>query len=135
MKRIISFILSLIVLLALCACSAKELATEKMRDIDFTVVNEEDIPEELMNLIKEKETTPMKLTYADGGALYIVEGYGEQPTSGYSIEVKECFETKNAIYLHTNLIGPTNDEKIVEKATYPYIVIKMEFIDKNVVFQ
>ena len=135
MKRIISFILSLIVLLTLCACSAKELATEKIRDIDFTVVNEEDIPEELMNLIKEKETTPMKLTYADKGALYIVEGYGEQPTSGYSIEVKECFETKNAIYLHTNLIGPTNDEKIVERASYPYIVIKMEFIDKNVVFQ
>ena len=135
MKRIISFILSLIVLLALCACSAKEFATEKIRDIDFTVVNEEDIPEELMDMIKEKETTPMKLTYADGGALYIVEGYGEQSTSGYSIEVEECFETKNAIYLHTNLIGPTNDEKIVEKATYPYIVIKMEFIDKNVVFQ
>lgn len=135
MKKIISIILSLLVLLALCACSAKKLATEKIRDIDFTVVDEEDIPEELMNMIKEKETTPMKLTYADGGVLYIVEGYGEQPTSGYSIEVKECFETKNAIYLHTNLIGPTNEEKIVEKATYPYIVIKMEFIDKNVVFQ
>ena len=54
MKRIISIILSLIVLLALCACSVGELATEKIRDIDFTVVNEEDIPEELMNLIKEK---------------------------------------------------------------------------------
>ena len=106
-----------------------------MRDIDFTVIKEEDIPEELKTMIKEKETTPLKLTYADQGALYIAEGYGEQPTSGYSIEVKECFETKNAIYLHTNLIGPTNEEKIVEKATYPYIVIKMEFIDKNVVFQ
>lgn len=135
MKKIISIILSLLVLFTLCACSAKELATEKIRDIDFTVVKDEDIPEELMNLIEEKETTPMKLTYADNGVLYIVEGYGEQPTSGYSIEVKECFETKNAIYLHTNLIGPTNEEKIVERATYPYIVIKMEFIDKNVVFQ
>ena len=135
MKKIISIILSLLVLFSLCACSAKELATEKIRDIDFTVVNEEDIPEELKTMIKEKETTPLKLTYADQGVLYIAEGYGEQPTSGYSIEVKECFETKNAIYLHTNLIGPTNEEKIVEKATYPYIVIKMEFIDKNVVFQ
>ena len=135
MKKIISIILSLLVLFTLCACSAKELATEKIRDIDFTVVKDEDIPEELMNLIEEKETTPMKLTYADNGVLYIVEGYGEQPTSGYSIEVKECFETKNAIYLHTNLIGPTNEEKIVERETYPYIVIKMEFIDKNVVFQ
>lgn len=135
MKKILSTILSLCILLTLCACSAKELATEKIRDIDITVIKEEDIPEELMTMIKEKETTPFKLTYADQGALYIAEGYGEQPTSGYSIEVKECFETKNAIYLHTNLIGPAKEERIVEKATYPYIVIKMEFIDKNVVFQ
>lgn len=135
MKKILSTILSLCILLTLCACSTKELATEKVRDIDFTVVDVEDIPEELMTMIKEKETTPFKLTYADQGVLYIAEGYGEQPTSGYSIEVKECFETKNAIYLHTNLIGPAKEEQIVERATYPYIVIKMEFIDKNVVFQ
>lgn len=135
MKKILSTILSICILITLCGCSAKELATEKIRDIDFTVVKEEDIPEELMTQIKEKETTPLKLTFADQGALYIAEGYGEQPTSGYSIEVKECFETKNAIYLHTNLLGPAKEERIVEKATYPYIVIKMEFVDKNVVFQ
>lgn len=135
MKKILSTILSICILITLCGCSAKELATEKIRDIDFTVVKEEDIPEELMSQIKGKETTPLKLTFADQGALYIAEGYGEQPTSGYSIEVKECFETKNAIYLHTNLLGPAKEERIVEKATYPYIVIKMEFIDKNVVFQ
>ena len=51
------------------------------------------------------------------------------------LEVKECFETENAIYVHTNLIGPSKEEKIVEIETDPYIVIKMEFIDKNVVFQ
>ena len=135
MKRIFSTIIVISILFVVCGCSAKELATEKIRDIDFTVVKEEDIPEELMTKIKEKETTRLKLTYADRGALYIVEGYGEQPTSGYSIEVKECFETKNAIYIHTNLLGPSKEERIVEKATYPYIVIKMEFIDKNVVFQ
>ena len=135
MKKIFSTIIVISILFAVCGCSAKELATEKIRDIDFTVVKEEDIPEELMTKIKEKETTRLKLTYADQGALYIAEGYGEQPTSGYSIEVKECFETKNAIYLHTNLIGPSKEERIVEKATYPYIVIKMEFVDKNVVFQ
>lgn len=88
-----------------------------------------------MTMIKEKEKEPFKLTYADKGELYIAEGYGEQSTSGYSIEVKDCFETENAIYIHTNLMGPAKDEKIVETKSYPYIVIKMEFIDKNVVFQ
>ena len=86
-------------------------------------------------MMKEKDGNPFKLTYADQGALYIAQGYGEQPTSGYSVVVKECFETENAIYLHTNLMGPTKDELIVDAKTYPYIVIKMEFIDKNVVFQ
>lgn len=135
MKKIILAILCIVSLCFTVSCSAEKLRTEKLRDVDFTVVEEEDIPEEFLAVIQEKEKTPLKLTYADQGALYIAEGYGKQETSGYSIEVKECYETENAVYVHTNLIGPAKDEKIVETVTYPYIVIKLEFIDKNVVFQ
>lgn len=135
MKRLCAAILSICILLTFSACSVEKIGTEKIRDIDFTVIKEEDIPEELKTKINDNEKQVFKLTYVDQGALYIAEGYGEQPTSGYSIEVKDCFETKNAIYVHTNLIGPSNEEKIVEAKTYPYIVIKMEFMDKNVVFQ
>ncbi len=122
-------------MILVAGCSAKKLSTEKLQDIDFTVVDDEDIPEELEEMIEEKENEPFKLTYADDGELYIAVGYGEQQTSGYSIEVKELYESKNAIYIHTNLIGPANDERVVERKTYPYIVVKLEFIDKNVVFQ
>lgn len=135
MKKVISIILLSTFLVLLCACSIEKTSTTKIRDIEFTVMEEKNIPEELWNKMKEKDGKPFKLTYADQGALYIAEGYGEQPTSGYSIEVKECFETKNAVYLHTNLIGPAKEELIVDAKTYPYIVLKMEFIDKNVVFQ
>lgn len=134
MKKLILAILC-VVSSFVAGCSVEKVSSEKLQDIDFTVVEEEDIPEEFLTIIQEKETNPFKLTYADQGALYIAEGYGKQATSGYSIEVKECYETENAVYVHTNLIGPAKDEKIVERATYPYIVIKLEFIDKNVVFQ
>ena len=135
MKKFLSVMLTICIMFSLSACSAKQLGTEKIRDIEFTVVEEKNIPKELKKIIEKKEKQVMKLTYADQGALYIVQGYGEQPTSGYSIIVKECFETKNAIYVHTNLMGPAKDEPIVEIQTYPYIVIKMEYSDKNVVFQ
>ncbi len=135
MKKILSVMLSFCILIFLPACSVKKLATEKIRDIEFTVVEEKNIPEELMKMIEEKGKQVFKLTYADQGELYIAEGYGEQPTNGYSIAVKECYESKNAIYIHTNLIGPAKEEQIMEVKTYPYIVIKMEFVDKNVVFQ
>ena len=116
-------------------CSTEKISTEKLRDIEFTVLPNKDIPEELEEMIDEKDGAPFKLTYADDGALYIAVGYGKQPTSGYSIKVMQAYETENAIYIHTNLIGPAKDEKILERATYPYIVIKTEFIDKNVVFE
>ena len=135
MKRLISFVLGVFTLTLMCGCSVKETNTDKIRDIEFTVAEEENLPEELLTMIAEKKQQPFKVTYAEKDALYIVEGYGEQQSSGYSIEVKECYETKNAIYIHTNLIGPAKDEKIMEVKTYPYVAIKMEFIDKNVVFQ
>lgn len=137
-KRIITILalsLATFSLTLIAGCSAEKLSTEKLQDIDFTVVDDDDIPEELEEMIEGKEAEPFKLTYTDNGELYIAVGYGEQSTSGYSIEVKELYESKNAIYIHTNLIGPAKDERIVERKTYPYIVVKLEFIDKNVVFQ
>ena len=135
MRRIIAVICLICMTGMSTACSAKKLNTEKLHDLEFTVVKEEDVPEELMKIIEERKETVFKLTLADQGMLYIAEGYGKQETSGYSIEVKDCFESENAIYFRTNLIGPSKEEKIAEQETYPYIVIKLEYIDKNVVFQ
>jgi len=128
----IAFVLCLV--LFTVGCSTKENSLEKLKDLEFTVVDEEDIPEEMKSQIDENKGKLLKTTYADKGALYICEGYGEQPTSGYSIEVTDCYETKNAIYIHTNLLGPDTDEEVVDQPTYPYIVIKMEYNEKNVVF-
>ena len=135
MRKIISVIVCICLMVFFAGCSAEKTSTKKLRDIDFTVVDEENIPKELEDMIEDKEEEMFKLSFGDQGVLYIAVGYGEQPTSGYSIEVKELYETENAIYIHTNLIGAAKDEKIVERSTYPYIVVKLEYIDKNVVFQ
>ncbi len=135
-ERKLASVMLCVCLHMLCqACSVKKMNTEKIRDVEITVLEEEKIPEEFLTQIEEKKSGPFKITYADKDALYIARGYGEQKTSGYSIEVKECYETENAIYIHTNLIGPSKEEKIVEAKTFPYVAVKMQFIDKNVVFE
>ena len=60
--------------------------------------------------------------------------YGEQETAGYSITVNDLYETGNAIYIDTNLIGPGPEEKGKNTPTYPYIVVKTENLNKSVVF-
>ena len=127
MRKLASVMLCVCLLMLCQGCSVKKMNTEKIRDVEITVLEEEKIPEEFLTQIEEKKSGPFKITYADKDALY--------KTSGYSIEVKECYETENAIYIHTNLIGPSKEEKIVEAKTFPYVAVKMQFIDKNVVFE
>lgn len=119
----------------LCGCSIQKDDMEKMRDIEFTVIEERKLPEELKLHIDEVKEDPFEITYGDEGYLYIAKGYGVKETTGYSIEVEECFETSNVICVETNLLGPPKGEEIVEEKTFPYIVVKIEYTDKSVVFE
>ncbi len=116
-------------------CKAQNTSPKKVRDLDFTVVEEKDVPQELKNAMDEKAQKPYKLTYTDDQFLYIAVGYGEQRTGGYSITVDNLYLTKNAVYIGTNLIGPGKDEMVSQAVTYPYIVVKTEALDVSVVFE
>lgn len=133
--RAILFCGLLIVLSLFCGCG-KKLQEEpvKIRDLELTVVAEEKLPEELLANISEKKMNPFKFTFQDGGYLYICIGYGEQQSGGYSITVDELYLTENAIYVKTCLIGPGADVPDDGVKSYPYIVIKTEYLDYAVVF-
>lgn len=120
---------------ALTSCQMTTQEEEKQEDIDFTVVPDAELPKEVADFIETKKTEEMKNTYTTGDDLYLIVGYGEQKTSGYSITVNECYLGKDAVYLDTSLIGPTKGEKIDEVPTYPYIVIKIKRREEPIVFQ
>jgi hypothetical protein len=136
MKNIWKIVLIVFVfILTLTGCTMEEESNEKLRDLEFTTVEETDIPDELLKIIEEKKNSEFKITYTDNESLYICVGYGEQKTGGYSIAVNELYLTSNAIYVDTNLIGPSKDENISEALSYPYVVVKTEYMDKSVVFE
>ena len=101
----------------------------------LSLIGEADLPEELKNVIGEKKTAPFKLTYTDDQNLYIVVGYGEQESGGYSIAVKELYLTENAIVADTELIGPQSGEETGVEKSYPYVVVKTEYLEHPVIFQ
>lgn len=133
-KRYFAGIFCAILLMNAAGCAAETAKTEKIRDLAYTVVKEEDIPEALLTRIEEQKANRFKLTYQDGEFLYIASGYGEQETGGYSIEMEELYLTANAVYFSAQLYGPQKGESVTKAASYPYIVIKLEDPDLPVVF-
>lgn len=127
-------LLGMMVIGCLAGCT-QNTAPEKLRDLEFTVVGDGEVPEELKGIIVEKQGAPFKLTYSSGQGLYIVQGYGEQETGGYSIAVRQLYLTEDSIVFDAELIGPEKGEDGGTEKSYPYIVIKTEFLENPVVFQ
>lgn len=133
-KRI-SVLLICLITIMLTGCKSEKADIKKIKDLEFTVVEDADVPEELMKMIEEKKAEAFKMTFKSEDYLYIIVGYGAKPTGGYSIAVNELFLTSNAIYFDTDLIGPEKTESVSDAVTYPYIVVKLEKLDKRVLFK
>ncbi len=136
-KKVIISLLATIIslsLMLLTACNVKNIDTEKIRDLDYVILEEEHIPEEVYEQIVNDMDEFCRKAYVCSGVLYIVVCYGAQPTAGYSIQVDYLYESSNAILVETTLKGPAGMDKVEQVITYPYIVLKVENIDKTVVF-
>ena len=119
-----------------CGCGQTSSRQKQVEiECDYTVVATRDCPEEFLKNLEEKKINPFQMTYQDGTYLYMAVGYGEQKTGGYSILVEKLTETKDKIFLNTELRGPSKEENVLEKPSFPYVVIKMENKSKEVVFE
>lgn len=134
-KMYLALLMLMTAVLWLAGCSASKDSGDKVRDLDFTVAGDMDVPDELKRLIAEKQQQPFKLTYSDEQNLYIAVGYGVQPTGGYSISVNDLYLTDNSIVINTELKGPEKGENAGTEQSFPYIVIKTEYLENPVVFQ
>ncbi len=124
--------LCLIFLLTLCGCGASKSLSKERAATEFTVVPAEEVPQELSEILEKNKAREMRMTYQDGEELYLIRGYGEQKTGGYSISVTECSEDEENLYFLTQLIGPEQEEGLLEKPSYPYLVARTARTDKNV---
>lgn len=138
MKRKIILLLTCLLLaagLGVSGCSKDTQKEEELTPLDFTVVSYDDIPKELLQEIDSKKSGDFKLTYQSDGWLYIARGYGMQSSGGYSIAVKEVSLASNAVYFDSELIGPKQGEAVNKLSTYPFVVVKVEDANNNVVFR
>ena len=135
MKRLAGILMCFLLLFSAVGCRAEEKDDTKLRDLEFTVLEKDEIPKEMASSIEDRKKEPFQITYGDGEFLYIGQGYGEQQSSGYSVAVDRCYEGEHAIYIHTTLLGPGSGQEISENPTCPYVVVRLAWNEKYVIFQ
>ena len=116
-------------------CSTTTSNGTKLSDLEYVIVEEAEMPEELLSMIEEKKAADFKVTFEEDGALYIVRGYGEQETGGYSIRINECYLTSNSVVFDTELVGPRKGESVSKSPSFPDVVIKTTTQEEPIVFE
>lgn len=135
-KRCRRFILMMLIAgVLLAGCQKKGADQGERKDVTFTVVEQRKLPTELLQIIEENKEEEIRLTFEDGEDLYLVRGYGEQKTGGYSITVTECSEDEETVRMKTQLIGPADQRNLSEDPSYPWIAIKVETREKEAVIE
>ena len=119
----------------LIGCEVEEASEKKIKDLEFTVCDESRLPDALVDIIKEKKKEPFKLTYRTKDYMYIVVGYGASDRTDISVTMTDLYLTENAIFVNTDLVANGEERLEGEMVSYPWIAVKCELYDVQVVFQ
>ena len=134
MKKKIGIILGIMfaIIGAISLIKISKIDVENRGALKYTVLEEEDIPQEINEEIQRYKGEGCKNSYICNEKLYILVCYGKQTVPGYEVEVTDIYESSNRIFVKTTLKGSVNVER--ENELYPYIVIRVDSDDKSVVF-
>ena len=133
--KIVYVVMVFLLAIQIGGCGGNYKESENGMNLEYTVLGETKIPEELLNQIEEKKAEGFELTYRDNEYLYIAKGFGEQKTSGCSISVTNLTSENQTIYFESKLVIPQENENVNSVSSFPYIVIKTELIEFPVVFR
>ena len=68
-RRFAVVITSVMMMLCLSGCGGETTEEDKLKDIEFTVVGEDQQPDSLKEIIAEKSAEPFQISYTAGGEL------------------------------------------------------------------
>lgn len=137
MKKLLKIYLSFIFLISICftGCGLTKIDNEKLSALSYEIIEYHYLDSTLRSIYDSYYKESNRITYNDGDYTYLFVFYGEMPTSGYSIKVKEIYDTPSNIVVDTTLVGPQKEETIAEKESFPAIVIKIKSLNKTIIFK
>ena len=93
-----------------------------------------DVPHKVNEKIYKAKEKGFGFAYRDGETMYTIFGFGKQNTGGYSIQVLAVKETDSAVVIEAKLVAPEAEEVISTSPSYPYMILKMTNVEKDVQF-
>ena len=127
MKR--NQIIALAIILIIGALFIPKMLKRNEGDIKFKVVNEDEIPEKISEMLPKYLMEERALTCKYGDEIYVVVTRGEKNSKGYLVEIDQIIKEKYSkevfdIVIYAKFTDPDPNEIVNQEYDYPYTVVK-----------
>ncbi|MGN0243610.1 MAG: protease complex subunit PrcB family protein [Lachnospiraceae bacterium] len=124
-KTLFLLLFCFLLLLPVTGCHKQQTVSEGKKRLDYTVCEEENLPQEFRRQIEEKKKDSFFLSYTNKDYLFIAVGYGQTKQTNYGICVKQLYLGKHGVYIETGYIGDGTQDRDWDVIFEPYIVLKL----------
>lgn len=93
-RWMIRMVIIFLLIPVLTGCRIVDVSEGEVKEVEYTVLGNEDLPEEVRKLLEEQGQEPFALAYESGGFLYLMKGYGRQNSSA-NMRLLEFNQPKN----------------------------------------
>ena len=130
MKKIVSLIIVLLIIIAAVIYIPKYVNVEGAKDVEFNVVEPDNIPVQISEVLPNYRMKEKALVCKVNNEIYVVVTRGEKKTSGYEVDIKEIkLSNENGeevLTVYAEFEDPKPGEITTQILTYPYIIVKTE---------
>lgn len=132
MKRLLTIILSAILITTFAACanfSETPPQDTTIHSKEFKIVKLDDITAAQLNNFGKLKEDKGYIYWQENGSFYFVIFAGEKSTGGYQIDVKSIEDNEGKTNILIDIIAP--QDMATQMISYPFIVIKTTGITNN----
>lgn len=127
MKRYLIFGLALIVIIG--SLIVPKILKGKEDTVRYKVVEEEDIPEQIVDMLPKYIMEERALTCKYKDDIYVIVTRGEKKSKGFSVDIDKIVREKHSkdkfqITVYAKFEDPKPDEVLPQEYDYPFIIVK-----------
>lgn len=127
MKKYLIFGLALVLIMG--TLIAPRILGGKEGTIKFKVIQEDDIPEKIVEMLPKYIMEERALTCKYRDDIYVIVTRGEKKSQGFEVDIEKIVEEKHSkdeydIVVHAKFMDPNPNEVLPQEYDYPFIIVK-----------
>lgn len=122
-------IITLAIIVLIGALFVPKMLKGSDNQVKFKVVNEEDVPEQITEMLPKYLMEERALTCKYKDEIYVIVTRGEKNSKGYEVDIEEMTKEKYTkevydLVVYAKFMDPDPNEVVEQEYDYPFIVVK-----------